>query len=180
MPTPVHPAALGETVACSTQELVVQCAALGGAPTVGDVVVAGGTIAVVLVAETGPTDPSRRTVALGLDGADVAGDHPELALLLRSTFRARPVLDRAGGAPEALAPLHAPVRAADGDELRLLARATHLHRLADQPADVLVAHVRRVCPDQPARVAAGRALVVALAEDPAKLRLVLDRLSTLV
>lgn len=161
---------IGETIASSTAELLVQSAELHVLPPLGSIVAAGGLLAVVISAETGPIDSSRTAVALGLDGEDVAAAHPELAVLLRSTFRALPIATDSGGDPEAPAPLHAPVSPAAESAYALLAAHPHyFHRLLGVPIDVLVSHVRALGSDAPTRTRATEALIRALAHDPPQL-----------
>ena len=155
----------------------MQSIELGSTPPIGAVVVIGDLLGAVVETTTGPIDQSRTTVALGLDGADVTADHPELSVLLRSTFTVRPLGTLQGEAPTSSAAFHASVRAATPDECAVLARDfSYLHRLSDTPIDVLVAHVLAVAPERATRVRAAGALVPALLHESTKLQLVLRAL----
>src|SRR5687767_7589322 len=86
---------VGEVVEASIASFMVHCHKLGESPALGSLVtvVDGDTkiYGVVHEATTSSIDPSRKAVALGEDLAtadDIYREHPELAKLLRTDFKA--------------------------------------------------------------------------------------------
>ncbi len=95
----------GEVVEASTREFTAQCFDLFQPPPLGSLVKTGDegkeTFAIVCEAATTSIDPSRKPIALGKEAAAeeaIYRDHPQLAQLLRTDFRALVVGYRERGA----------------------------------------------------------------------------------
>ena len=86
---------VGEVIEASTMEFVAECYELDNAPPLGSLVRVGDgieTYGVVHHVATESIDPGRRPIARGREESDVEDvyrKHPQLARLLRTTFRAR-------------------------------------------------------------------------------------------
>jgi hypothetical protein len=124
---------LGEVVATSGDEFVIQSYSLGTAPPIGSLICIGDAgkaiIGVVTAVTTEPIDASRRVTARGAtleSHADLFERNPELAALLRTTFTAAAIahvvdavtIPRPGAEPP---PLHAFVRDASTADIEILA-----------------------------------------------------------
>ena len=181
---------IAEVIEASTAEFTAECYELHHPPPLGSLVRASdGALAiygVVCEATTASIDPGRRPIARGREASheeDIYRDNPQLARLLRTSFRALVVGHGEGrvGLPPRPARVHSFVSLCQAEEVERLTRSLDFLTLLLPAGDEVVAACLRAAsaahPDGRAfLVAAGKELAVLLSGEPSRLNAILRRL----
>lgn len=188
---------IGEIIEAGTVEFMAECYDLHIPPALGGLVkTSDGEIdifGIVCNATTESTDPGRRPVARGKDVADfedIYREHPQLSLLLRTTFKVLAVGHRQGDSilyylPPRPPRVHSFVHLCEQEEVRRFTQSLDflpalLCMKGGSPDEVISACIRQAChaheDERAFLIQAGKEMAILLSSDLNRLNTILRRI----